>query len=53
MSKTLTQSLLPVPEPSASKQQGVVKLPEILATEILQLAALEQIPNTLFPRVAQ
>jgi hypothetical protein len=45
MSKTLTQGLLAVPEPGASKQQFIIKLREILATPILELAPFEQIPH--------
>ena len=40
MSKTLTQGLLAVPKPSASKQQFIIKLGEILATPILPVRAL-------------
>ena len=51
MSKTLTQGLLAVPEPSASQQQCRIKLIEILATQIFQFASFEQIPHP-FLRIA-
>ena len=49
MSKTLTQGLLAVPEPSASQQQCRIKLIEILATPIFQFAAFEEIPDSQMP----
>ncbi len=45
MNKTVAQRLLAMPEPCSSKEQFLIKLTEILATEILEFAALKQIPD--------
>ena len=45
MNKTVTQSLLAMPEPCTGEQQFVLKLRQILATAILEFTAFEQIPD--------
>ncbi len=47
MNKTVAQRLLAMPEPCTSKQQGVLKLTEIAATQIFPFASFEQIPHAL------
>jgi len=43
MSKTIPQHLLAMSQPSTGQQKLVVQLVEILATDVLEFAALEQV----------
>lgn len=45
MDKTVTKGVLTMPETRPGKEQLLIELAEILATEILQFAAFEQVPN--------
>jgi hypothetical protein len=45
MNITVPQRLLAMPQPCTGQQQGVLKLREILATDVLEFATFEQIPD--------
>ncbi len=45
MGKTLAKNMLAMPETRSGKNQFRIELQEILATQILEFAAFEQIPD--------
>ncbi len=51
MNKTLTKGVFAMPEMCSGKEQLLIELTEILATEILQLTTFEQVPDPFLEKL--